>query len=308
MNWIEVHIDTRPDRLDDLCARLEAAGVTGLVIDDEADFKDFLENNHQYWDYVDDELLREKKGLCRVTFYLSDDAEGEKQLRDAEALLAIYAPYVEETAITFEYEVPSVEAFRARIAHTLATYPYIVAVEDEKIIGYAYVGRLHERAAYDWSVETSIYVDRRARKHGLGRQLYERLEAILRAMNIISVNACIAYPGTMNTVAAADRLQEAHIGISDPNTADRARKDPRAGSADSGADIGEDPYLNTNSPDFHAHLGYQLVGHFHACAYKFDRWYDMSWMEKWIAPHPAKPEAMISFPELPEEVVERCLR
>ena len=88
MNWIEVHIDTRPDRLDDLCARLEASGVTGLVIDDEADFKDFLENNHQYWDYVDDELLREKKGLCRVTFYLSDDAEGEKQLRDAEALLA----------------------------------------------------------------------------------------------------------------------------------------------------------------------------------------------------------------------------
>ena len=280
---------------------------------------------------------------------------------DAEALLAIYAPYVEETAITFEYEVPSVEAFRARIAHTLATYPYIVAVEEqeanagtgrvdgasascldraeanagtahvdgapvssapasvadevteahrtsERIIGYAYVGRLHERAAYDWSVETSIYVDRCARKHGLGRQLYERLEAILRAMNIISVNACIAYPGTMNTVAAADRLQDAHIGIGDPNTADRVRKDPRKGSADSGADIGEDPYLNTNSPDFHAHLGYQLVGHFHACAYKFDRWYDMIWMEKWIAPHPAKPEAMIPFPELPEEVVERCLR
>lgn len=284
---------------------------------------------------------------------------------DAEALLAIYAPYVEETAITFEYEVPSVEAFRARITHTLATYPYIVAVEEqeanagtgrvdgasascldraeanagtghvdgtpvssapasgadevteahrtsERIIGYAYVGRLHERAAYDWSVETSIYVDRRARKRGLGRQLYERLEAILRAMNIISVNACIAYPGTMNpavdAATAADRLQDAHIGIGAPNTADRVRKDLREGTADSGVDIGEDPYLNTNSPDFHAHLGYQLVGHFHACAYKFDRWYDMIWMEKWIAPHPAKPEAMIPFPELPEEVVERCLR
>lgn len=189
------------------------------------------------------------------------------QPEDAAALLAIYAPYVEETAITFEYEVPGVEEFRTRIAHTLATYPYIVAVEENKIIGYAYVGRLHARAAYDWSVETSIYVDRRARKHGLGRQLYERLEAILRAMNIISVNACIAYPGTNN-----------------------------------------DPYLNTNSPDFHAHLGYQLVGHFHACAYKFDRWYDMIWMEKWIAPHPAKPEAMIPFPKLPEEIVERCLQ
>ena len=161
-------------------------------------------------------------------------------------------------------------------------------------------------------METSIYVDRGARKHGLGRQLYERLEAILRAMNIISVNACIAYPGTMNpavdAATAADRLKDAHIGIGAPNTADRARKDLREGSADSGVDIGEDPYLNTNSPDFHAHLGYQLVGHFHACAYKFDRWYDMIWMEKWIAPHPAKPEAMIPFPELPEEVVERCLR
>lgn len=232
--------------------------------------------------------------------------------KDAEALLAIYAPYVEETAITFEYEVPSVEAFRARIAHTLATYPYIVAIEENNIIGYAYVGRLHERAAYDWSVETSIYVDRCARKHGLGRQLYERLEAILRAMNIISVNACIAYPGTMNpavdAATAADRLQDAHIGIGDPNTADRALKDLREGTADSGVDIGEDPYLNTNSPDFHAHLGYQLVGHFHACAYKFDRWYDMIWMEKWIAPHPTKPEAMIPFPELPEEMVARCLR
>lgn len=230
---------------------------------------------------------------------------------DAEALLAIYAPYVEETAITFEYEVPSVEAFRARIAHTLQTYPYIVAVEENNIIGYAYVGRLHERAAYDWSVETSIYVDRRARKQGLGRQLYERLEAILCAMHIISVNACIAYPGTMNVAAdaasAVDRLQDAHIGIGDQNVADRARKELREGPADSGAGIGEDPYLNTNSPDFHAHLGYQLVGHFHACAYKFDRWYDMIWMEKWIAPHPAKPEAMIPFPELPEEVVERCL-
>ena len=215
---------------------------------------------------------------------------------DAEALLAIYAPYVEETAITFEYEVPGVEEFRARIAHTLQTYPYIVAVEENKIIGYAYVGRLHERAAYDWTVETSIYVDRSARKHGLGRQLYERLEAILRAMNIISVNACIAYPGTMNVATDA------------ASAADRSQTNLREGASDRGAGIGEDPYLNTNSPDFHAHLGYHLVGHFHACAYKFDRWYDMIWMEKWIAPHPAKPEAMIPFPELPEEVVERCLR
>ena len=88
MNWIEVHIDTCPTALDDLCARLEGMGVTGLVVDDEADFKDFLKNNHQYWDYVDDELLREKKGLCRVTFYLSDDEDGRRQLADAEGMVA----------------------------------------------------------------------------------------------------------------------------------------------------------------------------------------------------------------------------
>ena len=88
MNWIEVHIDTCPAALDDLCARLEGMGVAGLVVDDEADFKDFLKNNHQYWDYVDDELLREKKGLCRVTFYLSDDEDGRRQLADAEGMVA----------------------------------------------------------------------------------------------------------------------------------------------------------------------------------------------------------------------------
>ena len=88
MNWIEVHIDTRPAELDGLCARLEELGITGLVIDDEADFRDFLENNHQYWDYVDESLLQEKKGLCRVTFYLSDDENGRRQLSDIEKVAA----------------------------------------------------------------------------------------------------------------------------------------------------------------------------------------------------------------------------
>ena len=88
MNWIEVHIDTQPAELDGLCARLEELGITGLVIDDEADFKNFLENNHQYWDYVDESLLQEKKGLCRVTFYLSDDPDGHRRLAAAEDLAA----------------------------------------------------------------------------------------------------------------------------------------------------------------------------------------------------------------------------
>ena len=220
---------------------------------------------------------------------------------DAEELLKIYAPYVTETAITFEYEVPSVEAFRTRITNTLKTYPYIVAVMEDHIVGYAYVGRLHARAAYDWSVETSIYVDRTVRKMGLGRKLYERLEALLRAMHIINVNACIAYPCAVGT------------GTKEQKIAMLAAQVPDLGEQASGSGTQmpkttvKDPHLDTNSPDFHAHLGYQLVGRFHACAYKFDRWYDMIWMEKWIAPHPAKPEPMTPFPKLSENVVQEIL-
>ena len=74
---------------------------------------------------------------------------------DAEELLAIYAPYVEETAISFEYEVPSVDEFRNRIEQISAKYPYIKAVVDEKIAGYAYAAGFKDRKAYDWSVETT---------------------------------------------------------------------------------------------------------------------------------------------------------
>lgn len=79
---------------------------------------------------------------------------------DADKLLEIYAPYVETTAITFEYEVPSVDEFRQRIENTLKKYPYIVAIKDDKIVGYAYAGTFKSRAAYDWDVELSVYLVR----------------------------------------------------------------------------------------------------------------------------------------------------
>ena len=70
MEWLEMKIDTSHTGLDPVCAMLEQQGVTGLMIDDETDFQDFLEHNRQYWDYVDEELLAEKRGVSRVTFYL----------------------------------------------------------------------------------------------------------------------------------------------------------------------------------------------------------------------------------------------
>lgn len=113
---------------------------------------------------------------------------------DAENLLEIYAPYVTQTAITFEYEVPSVKAFQDRIRKTLKRYPYLVAEANGQLLGYAYASAFKERAAYDWSVETSIYVKMGEHRLGIGTRLYTVLEDLLKKQHIINVNACIAYP------------------------------------------------------------------------------------------------------------------
>jgi len=159
---------------------------------------------------------------------------------DAEAILSIYAPYVEKTAITFEYDVPSVEEFRGRIANTLEKYPYLVAEEDGKIIGYAYAGVFKARAAYQHCVETSIYVALDSQRKGTGKALYAELESQLKAQGIRNLNACISW-------------------VDEPNE-----------------------YLTHQSPEFHAHLGYERCAHFHKCGYKFGQWFDMIWMEKLI--------------------------
>lgn len=178
---------------------------------------------------------------------------------DAEEILAIYEKYIKETAITFEYDVPSIEEFRGRIRHTLERYPYLVAEKNEKIVGYAYVSPFKERAAYDWAVETSIYVDMEQKRGGIGGRLYEELETILKQQGILNVNACIAYPQV------------------------------------------EDEYLTRNSVRFHEKLGYKMVGTFHQCGYKFNRWYDMVWMEKFIGEHQENQPDIIPFPELKME-------
>lgn len=112
---------------------------------------------------------------------------------DAEEILKIYTPYVTDTAITFEYDVPSPAEFSRRIADTLQMYPYIVALENGRIAGYAYASAFKQREAYNWAVETTIYLKQDCRGKGLGKKLYLALEDILKRQNIINVNACIAY-------------------------------------------------------------------------------------------------------------------
>ncbi|MBQ8514258.1 MAG: N-acetyltransferase [Ruminococcus sp.] len=128
-------------------------------------------------------------------------------ITDAEELLAIYAPYVENTAVTFEYDVPSAEEFTERIRSTLTRYPYLAAVEDGKITGYAYAGAFKSRSAYDWSAEVSIYVKKGHHGQGIGRMLYAALEDRLRRQNIVNLYACIASTETEDGSLTRDSIR-----------------------------------------------------------------------------------------------------
>lgn len=115
-------------------------------------------------------------------------------LDDAGKLLSIYAPYVTDTAITFEYDVPSLSEFRERIHKIVTLYPYLAAFRGGELMGYAYAFTFKGRKAYDWSVETSIYVKKDSRGQGIGSRLYEELERYLKKQNVCNLCACITYP------------------------------------------------------------------------------------------------------------------
>ena len=134
---------------------------------------------------------------------------------DAAELLKIYAPYVTDTAITFEYDVPTLEDFEGRIAHTLEKYPYFVAELNGEIVGYAYASAFHPRAAYGWAAEMSIYVRRDMKRMGLGRTLYDALETALKAQGVLNLNACIACPDVDDEYLTRNSNSfHAHLGYS----------------------------------------------------------------------------------------------
>lgn len=153
---------------------------------------------------------------------------------DAAAIAAIYAPYVRETAITFEYDAPSAATMLERIQETTTKFPYLVAEIDGSVVGYAYAHTYYPRAAYDWTVEVSIYIDTSQRQAGLGTALYDTLEKQLKEQGFVNLLACISLPN-------------------DPSIA------------------------------FHQKRGYKQVAHFEQVGYKFDRWYDIVWLQKSLA-------------------------
>jgi phosphinothricin acetyltransferase len=110
---------------------------------------------------------------------------------DVPRILEIYGPYVENTAISFEYTVPTLEAFTQRFLNITAFFPWLVWEEEGKVLGYAYGSRPFERAAYQWSAEASIYLCPEAQGKGIGRKLYAALEELLKAQGYRKVYTII---------------------------------------------------------------------------------------------------------------------
>ena len=177
-------------------------------------------------------------------------------LDDAAALLDIYDYYVQDTAITYEYDTPSLEEFTDRIRTIQQKFPYLVIEQGKEILGYAYASAFHPRIAYQWCVEMTIYLDKNARGKGFGPMLYEELERQLKGLGYLNLYSCIAYPDA------------------------------------------EDEYLTFGSVKFHEKMGYKLNGKFTKCGYKFGRWYNMVWMEKFIGEHTNNPASPGTVPEM----------
>ena len=153
--------------------------------------------------------------------------------KDAKSIQKIYAYYVQNTNITFEYDAPNFEEIERRINNTLHQYPYLVAIENGEVIGYAYASRYSARKAFDWDCELSIYIKDGLSRKGCGTRLYKTLLSLLKKMNVKNVYACITHP-------------------------------------------------NANSERFHEVFGFQVVGIFQNCGYKFKKWHDVVWLEKKI--------------------------
>lgn len=113
---------------------------------------------------------------------------------DAEAIAAIYAPYVTDTTITFEVDPPDATEMASRIAAVTQAYPWLVAERDGVVIGYAYATRYRERAAYRWVCETAIYLAKDATKRRIGGQLYTALLDALEEWGYVAAIGVIALP------------------------------------------------------------------------------------------------------------------
>jgi phosphinothricin acetyltransferase len=132
--------------------------------------------------------------------------------RDAAACAAIYAPYVEESVISFESEAPSVREMAGRIEAIGATHPWLVAERDGRVAGYAYASPHHPRAAYRWAADVTVYVDAAHQRAGVGRELYEALFELLRGQRLRIACAGITLPNVAS-VGLHEALGFVPVGV-----------------------------------------------------------------------------------------------
>jgi phosphinothricin acetyltransferase len=114
-------------------------------------------------------------------------------LDDAPAIVAIYEPYILNTAITFEYDPVPVEVYRKRMETVLQQFPWLVCEEEGVIVGYAYCSRFKERAAFDWDCECSVYIDEKAHRRGIATELYRKLFELITQQGYYNIYALITY-------------------------------------------------------------------------------------------------------------------
>ena len=113
---------------------------------------------------------------------------------DSKPILKIYAPYIEDTSYTFETEVPTIDSFKQRISSCLQNWPWLVCEIDGVIAGYAYGSRHRERVAYQWSLESSVYIHDDYQRRGVARALYTALINILKLQRFRNLYAVINLP------------------------------------------------------------------------------------------------------------------
>ena len=179
------------------------------------------------------------------------------RLSDAAAMAQIYAPYVSNTAISFEYEPPTAEEFLRRIEAVTNFYPWLIAETDEgDLAGYCYARSFSPRAAFRFDAELAIYIRQDLRQKGYGTALYAALEDCLQAQNVLNLYACIVVPGNGNA-----------------------------------------QHVTKASFIFHEGHGYTLAGRFPRSGYKFGEWYDIVYMGKTINPLPDQPAPLIPYRE-----------
>lgn len=131
---------------------------------------------------------------------------------DALSMLAIYAPIVRETPISFEIEAPSEAEFKQRIYNYQKQMPWLVCEIDDELVGYAYATPYRTRAAYQWSVESSVYVSAKHRQRGVAKALYTSLFQLLKLQGFYNVFAAITIPNP-SSIAAHESVGFSSVGV-----------------------------------------------------------------------------------------------